>query len=124
MATLLGATNGVFGIRAQQTGMLLESAGYSYQSQKKFVMNHTGDRTGRSDYDEECTITLSGKIPATSAFSSTISTAITLVSAIPDRFIGTVSGLTIIDTIELTETADDYQSFSLTATNLPTLVGS
>jgi hypothetical protein len=124
MATLLGATNGVFGIRAQQTGFLTESISYSFQSQKKFVMNHTGDRTGRSDYDEECTISISGKIPATSAFAGTISTAISLVSTIPDRFIGTVSGLTIIDTIELTETADDYQGITLSATNLPTLAAS
>jgi hypothetical protein len=123
MATLLGATNGVFGIRAQQTGFLTESISYSFQSQKKFVMNHTGDRTGRSDYDEECTISISGKIPATSAFAGTISTAIALVSTIPDRFAGAVSGLTVIDTIEQTETADDYQSITLSATNLPTLVG-
>jgi hypothetical protein len=33
------------------------------------------------------------------------------------------SGLTIVDTIEISETADDYQSITLSATNLPTLLG-
>jgi hypothetical protein len=124
MATLLGATNGVFGIRAQQEGFLTESISYSFQSQKKFVMNHTGDRTGRSDYDEECTISITAKIPADSEFAGTIASAITLTSAIPDFMTEAASGLTIVDTIEISETADDYQGITLSATNLPTLTAS
>jgi len=122
MATLLGATNGVWGIPAQQTGFLLESASYSYKCQTKHVMNITGDKTGRSDFDEDCTISFGGKIPATSAFASTISTALTLITTPTDHLIGTMtSGLSIIDTIETTHASDDYRSVSATATYSPTI---
>jgi hypothetical protein len=123
MATLLGATNGVWGIPAQQTGFLLEGVTWSYKCQTKHVMNVTGDRTGRSDFDEDCTIALNGKIPSASAFSGTISSAITLATVPTDHLIGSISsGLTIIDTIEVTQAADDYRSISLSATYIPTLV--
>jgi len=123
MATLLGATNGVWGIPAQQTGFLLEGVTWSYKCQTKHVMNVTGDRTGRSDFDEDCVIALNGKIPSASAFSGTISSAITLATVPTDHLIGSMTaGLTIIDTIESTQAADDYRSISLSATYIPTLV--
>ena len=122
MATLLGATNGVWGIPAQQTGFLLESASYSYKCQTKHVMNITGDKTGRSDFDEDCTISFGGKIPAASPFASTISTALTLITTPTDHLVGSVTaGLTIIDTIETTHASDDYRSVSASATYSPTI---
>jgi hypothetical protein len=122
MATLLGATNGVWGIPAQQTGFLLEGATYSYKCQTKHVTNITGDRTGRSDFDEECVIAFNGRIPATSAFSGTISTALTLITTPTDHLIGNMtSGLTIIDTVETTHASDDYRSVSVSATYVPTI---
>jgi hypothetical protein len=122
MATLLGATNGVWGIPAQQTGFLLEGATYSYKCQTKHVTNITGDRTGRSDFDEECVIAFNGKIPASSAFSGTISTVLTLITTPTDHLIGNMtSGLTIIDTVETTHASDDYRSVSVSATYIPTI---
>lgn len=122
MATLLGATNGVWGIPAQQTGFLLEGVTWSYKCQTKHVTNITGDRTGRSDFDEDCVISLNAKIPATSAFSGTISTTLSLATVPTDHLIGSMTaGLTIIDTIEIPQAADDYRSISLGATYVPTI---
>ena len=122
MATLLGATNGVWGIPAQQTGFLLEGATYSYKCQTKHVMNITGDKTGRSDFDEDCMIAFKGKIPASSPFTGTISTALTLITTPTDHLIGTMTaGLTIIDTVETTHASDDYRAVSLSATYSPTI---
>ena len=122
MATLLGATNGVWGIPAQQTGFLLEGVTWSYKCQTKHVMNITGDRTGRSDFDEDCVIALNGKIPASSPFAGTISTSLTLATAPTDHLIAAMNaGLVIIDTIESTQAADDYRGISLSATYVPTI---
>jgi len=122
MANLLGATNGVWGIPAQQTGFLLEGVTWSYKCQTKHVMNVTGDRTGRSDFDEDCVIALNGKIPAASAFAGTISTTLTLATVPTDHLIAAMTaGLTIIDTIESTQASDDYRSVSLSATYVPTI---
>jgi hypothetical protein len=125
MATLLGATNGVWGIPAQQTGFLLEGVTWAYKCQTKNVMNITGDKTGRSDYDEDCVINLTAKIPAASAFSGTISTTISLETAPTNHLIGGMSaGITIIDTIDVSQAADDYHGITLAATYSPTIVAS
>jgi hypothetical protein len=125
MATLLGATNGVWGIPLQQTGFLLEGVTWSYKCQTKHVMNVTGDRTGRSDFDEDCTIALNGKIPSASAFAGSISTSISLATVPADHLIAAMNaGMTIIDTIEVTQAADDYRSISLSATYVPTITTS
>jgi len=123
MATLLGATNGVWGIPAQQTGFLLESVGWDYKCQTKNVMNITGDKTGRSDYDEDCTINLTAKIPSASAFAGSISTTLALATVPTDHLIGTMTaGMTIIDTINVSQAADDYRGITLQATYSPTIV--
>lgn len=122
MATLLGATNGVWGIPAIQEGFLLEGVTWSYKCQTKNVMNITGDRTGRADFDEDCAINFNAKIPAEAEFTGTISTTLTLATIPANHLIADMdAGLTIIDTIEITQAADDYQSISLGATYVPTI---
>jgi hypothetical protein len=122
MATLLGAVNGLWGIAAQQTGFLLEESSQSYSAQKATVKNITGDDTGVSHFNEVCEVSLSGKIPATSGFSASISTVLTLATVPADHLIGTMtSGITIIESIEATQSAEDYRGLSLTASYSPTV---
>ena len=88
-------------------------------------MNITGDKTGRSDFDEDCVINLTAKIPATSAFSGSISTTLSLATVPTDHLIGSMTaGMTIIDTIDVSQAADDYRGITLAATYSPTIVAS
>lgn len=123
MATLLGATNGVFGIANAQTGFLLDSTSWAYSDDVKMVKNISGDDTGEAHYNERVEIQLSGFLPATSAFSGTLASSITLATVPTDHLIGSISaGMTIIQTITRNNSAEDYQRIELTAKYSPTIV--
>lgn len=123
MATLLGATNGVFGIANAQTGFLLDSTSWAYSDDVKMVKNITGDDTGEAHYNERVEIQLSGFLPASSAFSGTLASSISLATVPTDHLIGSISaGMTIIQTINRSNSAEDYQRVELTAKYSPTIV--
>lgn len=123
MATLLGATNGVFGIANAQTGFLLDSTSWAYSDDVKMVKNISGDDTGEAHYNERVEIQLSGFLPATSAFSGTLASSITLATVPTDHLVGSISaGMTIIQTITRNNSAEDYQRIELTAKYSPTIV--
>ena len=122
MATLLGATNGVWGIPAQQTGIITDSVDWDYQSESKMLKNISGDRTGISFFDETCKISVGGSIPATSPFAGTISAVVILNTVPTDHLIGSISaGLTIITSIKSGQSNEDYRKVSFEAEYSPTL---
>lgn len=122
MATQLGATNGVFGIPAQQTGIITDSVDWDYQSENKMIKNISGDRTGITFYDETCKISISGCIPASSAFAGTISAVVTLITVPTDHLVGSISsGLTIIMSVKSGQSNEDYRKVSFEAEYSPTL---
>jgi len=124
-ATLLGATNGVWGINAQQSGFLLDGSSQSYEQDEKMVKDIVGCDTGISMYNERINGTLTGYIPATSAFTGTIAATITLATAPTDYLIGNVtSGLYITKGINATQSNEDYRKLELNYTYNPTLSGS
>ena len=123
MATLLGATNGVFGIANAQTGFLLDSTSWAYSDDVKMVKNISGDDTGEAHYNERVEIQLSGFLPASTAFSGTLASSITLATVPTDHLVGSISaGMTIIQTITRNNSAEDYQRIELTAKYSPTIV--
>ena len=123
MATLLGATNGVFGIANAQTGFLLDSTSWAYSDDVKMVKNISGDDTGEAHYNERVEIQLSGFLPASTAFSGTLASSIALATVPTDHLIGSISaGLTIIQTITRNNSSEDYQRIELTAKYSPTIV--
>lgn len=122
MATLLGATNGVWGIPAQQTGIITNSVDWDYQSESKMVKNITGERTGISFFDETCKISVSGDIPSATPFASTISATVTMITVPTDHLVGSItSGITIITSIKSGQSNDDYRKISFEAEYSPTL---
>lgn len=114
MATLLGTTNGVFGIATQQTGFLLDGSSQTYEQDEKTVKNISGDDTGIAFYNERMTFSLSGFIPATSAFSGTIAASITLATTPADHLIGSMSGgLYVTKGITTTQASEEYRRIEL-----------
>jgi len=122
MATLLGAINGVWGIATQQTGFLLSDTSQDYDCDIKNVKSITGDDTGESHYNEKISFSLSGYIPATSAFTGTISSTITLATVPADHLIGTVtSGLYIVRKITTSQNQEDYRKLDVSGVYNPTV---
>jgi hypothetical protein len=120
MATLLGTTNGVFGITTAQTGFLLDGSSQTYEQDEKMVKNISGDDTGIAMYNERMQYSLSGFLPASSPFSGTIGALITLATAPADHLIGSMSGgKYITKNIVTTQAAEEYQRIELTGTYHP-----
>jgi hypothetical protein len=121
MATQFGASGskGVFGITAAETGILADTATYSYSQESKVVRNVTGDTIGKTFYDERIEVSLSGFVPDTSAFTGTLAAAITLITTPIDYLKGSVGTITIVDSVTRSHTSEDFQKLDITAMNHP-----
>ena len=123
MPTSFGTTTGAFGIAAQQTGFLLDSASYDYTQDSKTVKNITGDDTGESYYNERIEISLDGFEPSSSPFSGTLDSAISLATAPADHLIGAVTGGTYVVTgVTRSSTSEDFRRISVKAKYSPTIL--
>lgn len=121
MATQFGATGskGIFGITAAETGILADTATYSYSQESKVVRNVTGDTIGKTFYDERIEVSLSGFVPDSSAFTGTLAAAITLITTPTDYLKGSVGTITIVDSVTRSHTSEDFQKLDITAMNHP-----
>ena len=120
MATQFPAsTPAPFGIPAAETGIIADSVGYNYSHEKKQLRDIDGDTIAVSLYDERCEVSLSGFLPGASPFSTSLASAITLVTAVPDFFKGSVGGLTIVESVNRTNSSEEYQRIEVTASHHP-----
>lgn len=117
-------TVGVFGITSEQTGLIIESLTYDYSNSMKEIKNRTGNTTGVTYYDEKIAITINGKIPTATPFSGTIAAALVLGNALTNHAYlkgGVTGGLTILESVSLDTSQEDYQGLSLKATFYPNI---
>jgi hypothetical protein len=121
-ATATSFGDGVFGIGADQVGIILESTSYDYTSDNKTVRNRTGNTSGITFYNETVKISLDGKVPATSPFSGTIAASLTLGNAMTAYLKGGVTGgLTIIEQVTVDSNQEDYKGIKVSATFYPNI---
>lgn len=85
-ATFLG-TDAVQGLTAQ-TGMILQNYDAAYSTERRWVVNEAGEKSGLCLWGDERTITLEALVPATSAFSTRIGAKVALANAPTDFFRG------------------------------------
>ena len=111
-------TEATFGLTFE-TGVITDSIGYSYSNESKVLKNGTGDVTGKTYFNESAEVTYSGYIPTASAYTGAIGAAITLVTALPDFFSGTVGTDTIAEGVTLAYSSEDYQRVDVNATHHP-----
>jgi hypothetical protein len=123
-ATATSFGNGVWGLSAEQVGMVLETLTYDFTDSSKEIKNRTGNTTGVTKYDEKAKISLKGKLPATAQFSGTLASSLALGNALSSyNFFkgGQSTGLTIIDGITIDASQEEYQGISIAATNYPNI---
>jgi hypothetical protein len=120
-ATLIG-TVGTWGIASSEaaTGIIIESIDDTSKKQSNYVRDKTGERIGRSDYDESMEIQLKGKMTSSTPFSQKISGNLTMVNTITSGHLQTASaGRTLIDEVQRTRASEDWIGVSVTAEMLP-----
>jgi hypothetical protein len=112
----------LFGIAAQETGLILETSGYNFEQESKPIRNITGDTTGKTYFDERFSASFSGYIPTSGGFSTTLASTITLVTTPTDYFSGSVGTTTIVESVSLSNTVDDYRRIEISAMHHPLIV--
>lgn len=124
-ATATSFGDGVFGITAEETGILIDSISHEYKNEKKSIKNRTGNTVGVTYYDETISISLDGRVPKTSSFSGTLAAVITLTNT-PTNYLkgGVTGGLTIVEGVTIDMKSEEYQGIKITAVFYPNLTAS
>ncbi|MGA0019467.1 MAG: hypothetical protein ACO3IL_05690 [Steroidobacteraceae bacterium] len=117
MATSFG-TAAPFGLTFE-TGIITDSLSYSYTQENKALRNGTGDITGKTYYNEQIEVSISGYIPTSTPYATTLAAAITLVTAPEDYLKGSIGTTTIVESVTRSHTIEDYQRIEVTAMNHP-----
>jgi len=115
----------VWGIGADQTGLLITDHSFDFSDSEKLVLNKSGEVIGMGLYQEKVEIKISGLVPKTSAFSGKIAAVLALGNAIPAHAQTTTGGATILRTVARASNNEDWEKIDLSAIHYPFLtVGS
>ena len=118
-ATLIGLV-GLWGIAADETGLIIDKLDDNSRNEKNFMKDRVGCRVGRSDYDESIEITIGGKITATSGWSQKLSGELALTNTISSGYLQTANtGQTLIDDVNRSRANEDWVKLEIKAEMLP-----
>ena len=120
MATLTGTTIGLWAFASAQTGMLIESQSENSKCKDKEIPDYKGDPVGISQWAETVTISQAGYVPATSAFTGTLASAMSITNTIYDHIQGSISGGTyLIKDVTRNRAAEDFQKITIGSVYYP-----
>lgn len=120
-ATLINATDLVFGIPADETGLVIESLSVTYDQKQKLVLSRQGETTGAALYDQKAKISVSGLVKGTAGLPATTLTAAmaALANAAKTTGHGVTGGTVIVDSIRHDLQIEDFEKMSVEATRYP-----
>ncbi len=117
MATIIGIV-GVFGLQAEQQGIILESQDVSYKPDTKIQKDYRGKKIGIIFYDDQTDISLKGYIPRSNPTDIRVGTALTLANTPPAHGLDTSSaGTTAVMEIKVGLKNEDLATFEVSATH-------
>ena len=119
-ATELG-TVGVWGIGADQTGLLITDHSFDFSDSEKLVLNKSGEVIGMGLFQEKVECKVSGLVPKTAAFSGKIAAVLALGNAIPAHAQTITGGATILRTVARASNNEDWEKIDLSAIHYPFL---
>jgi len=120
-ANLIG-TVGSWGIGAAETsiGIIIEGIDETSRNEKNFLKDISGQRMGRSDFDESIEVKLSGAITSSNAFSTKLGANITLANTIASTHLyNNNTGRTLVDEVKKTSQNEDWKRIEVDIEVLP-----
>jgi len=121
-ATLTGTVVGIWGLASAETaqGIIIESLEEASDSEKSYVRNHSGERVGRSDYDERIDVSIAAEVLTGSSFSQKLAAELTLTNSISLANINPAGpGKTLISSYRRTRNREDWEKVQVEAEVLP-----
>ena len=116
MATLLG-TVGVFGLEADQQGILLETQDLSYKPDTKVQRDYRGKKVGVIFYDDQTDVSLKGYIPRTDPTDIKVGTTLTLANDVPDHGLtSAATGTNVVMEVKIGLKNEDLATFEASST--------
>lgn len=122
MSAVLTGTVGIWGIASAETaqGVIIQGIEETSRNEKNFIRNESGERVGRSDYDESVEASLTGEVLAADAFDQNLSAELTLTNTISlQNLVAVGPGKTLIDQVKRSRGRDAWESVTVDAEVLP-----
>jgi hypothetical protein len=116
-ATELGTT-GVWGINADESGMLISDISYDYSQKDRPVLSKIGEVIGVALWQQKCDIKFSGLIPDSAPFASKLGAVLTIANTIPDHMASS-GGKTVLMGLSRKAAQEDFQQVDVSAVNWP-----
>lgn len=114
--------DGIFGIPADEDGLLVSSVSHSHKSDKAVLPNRVGNTVGSVYSNFSVDISIDAYVPATGAWAETIGSAVTFANTF-DAFIpDNTGGVTVVESVNVKFSNKDYKQLSLTAVFYPYIV--
>lgn len=113
--------SGVWGIDSAETGIIIESISINSANSMKELKDRTGNTNTITYYDEKLKISLKGRLPETSPFSTTIAATTTVANIdVGDYLKGGITGAAIlVENVTVDLNNEDYQAIAVDITVYP-----
>jgi hypothetical protein len=122
MAANLIGTVGLWGIAAAETtlGIIIEGIDETTRNEKNYLKDISGQRMGRSEYDESIEVKLSGKLMSNTAFTTKLGANITLGNTIASNSLyNNNTGRTVVNEAKRTAGNEDWRGIEVDIEVLP-----
>lgn len=122
MAANLIGTVGLWGIAAAETsiGIIIEGIDETTRNEKNYLRNTSGERMGRSDYDESIEVKLSGRLTSNTPFSTKLGANIALGNTIAaNSLYNNNTGRTVVNEAKRTASNEDWRGVEVDIEVLP-----
>lgn len=120
-ANLIG-TVGQWGIAAAETsiGIIIEGIDETTRNEKNYIKDISGQRVGRSEFDESIEVKLSGKATSSSPFSTKLGANIVLGNTIAaNSLYNNNTGRTVVNEVKRTASNEDWRGVEVDIEVLP-----
>ena len=118
MATQFPASYATFGL-AHETGIVTDSIIWAYSQDTKEIRDADGDIAAKAYYNERIEVSIAGFLPTITPFTTTLAAAITIVTAPTDHLKGSIGSLYLCESINITQSNEEYRRIDVTAMNYP-----
>lgn len=121
MATLTG-TVGKWGIASAETAqsLIIESIEETSDAERSYTKNNSGDRIGRSAYDERVEVAIAAEVLSTGSFTQKLEAELTLTNTISLANINPAGpGKTLINTFKRMRGREEWEKVTVDAEALP-----
>jgi hypothetical protein len=124
-ATLINATDLVFGVPQDESGLVIESLSVTFDQKQKPVLSKQGETTGMALYDQKSKISISGLAKGTAGLPATtlIAAMAALANVAETHGHGVANtGSIIVDSIKHDLQIEDFKKLSIEATRYPLMI--